>query len=110
MHTHICDVCRDAAASDRIKSGCGHLSYICDDCRDEQNAVAHDKCRTCKGQKTGDFLLREEDERSDAYMSALMRDILEDELTFDQEEEDDLIDAQEEYEERYGGYDDYMYD
>jgi hypothetical protein len=105
QHAHICDVCREEDTNDQIKSGCGHLTYICDGCRDEQNAVAHDKCRTCKGQKTGDFLLREEEDYSNSYMSSLMRDLLDDELRF---EEEPYIDAQETYEDRYGTLDDYL--
>jgi len=59
----ICHVCREADTTTQIKAGCGCLIYICDDCRDYQGKVAHEKCIVCKGGKTPDQI--EEEERND---------------------------------------------
>lgn len=49
---HICVSCRDNETSAQVKAGCGHLVYLCADCRDDLPVIRHEGCCKCKGQLT----------------------------------------------------------
>jgi hypothetical protein len=96
----ICHLCRENDTGDQIKAGCGHLIFICLDCRAEQDIAAHEKCITCRGGQTPDQMMQEE--RS--WLEQKMDDLFFDDLClFDEPEEE------EEHEQELD-YDPYHYD
>lgn len=50
----ICHSCKENETKSQIKSGCGHLVFVCKDCREDAPTIQHSKCITCKGGKTPD--------------------------------------------------------
>lgn len=51
----ICHICKENDTGSQIKAGCGHLIFICNDCRGDQMHVQHSDCIVCKGGETPDM-------------------------------------------------------
>ena len=102
----ICHVCKNEETTSQIKAGCGHLVYICDECREETNQVRHSKCVVCKGGKTPDQTEAEEKAYWDNFW---MRETYYYDDDFYNDDFEDIIDS---YEEPlpFDDYDDYYYD
>ena len=95
---NLCYVCQDAETPSRVKAGCGCVVALCDDCRDEQNAVQHGICKQCKVPKRDGYrpgsdaqrtIVQEESEEDkqdyEDYLSNFWGDDYEDEDYFEED-------------------------
>jgi len=66
----ICHSCKENNTHKQIKAGCGHLVYVCDDCRSDVNQIRHEKCLRCRDQQTPEEELQS-DKHAEMFLANL---------------------------------------
>lgn len=97
-----CDVCKENETTTQRKAACGCLIYTCDECM-QDNAhmhAMHDKCAVCKGGKSINSIMLDNEMRDRDMMRTLW-----DDLFFDDDKDFGLGDI-----DAHDAYDDTPYD